>query len=199
MYRSIIINHLQTGYSLNNNIACIYVYFDYKKQKTQTLLGLLSTLLVQLLRSRTGFCDKVKEIHAAYEQKKHYPTTDNYIDMLKCQMQSFSRVYIIVDALDECLDDFKYRTLSYFLDACQKLPHNAHILFTSRPGTDLPERINSSCKLEIVANSGDMKQYLQKSINSHPGLREIIRTEQKTDSQFQTRVLDTVVSRSRGM
>jgi hypothetical protein len=198
-YRSIIINHLQTGFSFNNKIVCIYVYFDYKKQKSQNLMNLLSSLLVQLLQSRASVCVKIKEIYEAHRQRGIQPSTDNYVEMLKCQMQSIPKVYLIIDALDECLDDPEPHTLSNFLAACQKLPDNTHILFTSRPGIGFATKINPTCELEVVANSDDMRQYLDKSIDSHARLQVIIGAELRHESSFRDHVLNSIVEKSKGM
>lgn len=162
-------------------------------------MSLFSNLLVQLLRSRNGICDKIRQVYEAYVQMQIHPTTDDYVDMLKSQIQSISKVYIIVDALDECLDDSELNTLSNFLDACHQLPENVHILFTSRPGLRFSAGINPTSELEIIANTDDMRHYLDKSINSHYRLRDIIKAEMEHDGLFRARVLDTIVERSKGM
>ncbi|KAF4633629.1 hypothetical protein G7Y89_g4494 [Cudoniella acicularis] len=197
---SVIINHLlRKGHSLCKNVACIYIFFDYKKHKSQNLVNLLSSLLVQLLQSRLGISAKVREVYEACEYRRIHPSIDDYVGMLKSQMENISRVYIVVDALDECLDDTKPNTLSKFLEACGKLPENAHMLFMSRPGIAFSKMIEPTCELEIVANANDMRLYLEKSINTHHRLRDMIEAELRNDNSFRDKVVNSILARSKGM
>lgn len=198
-HRSIIVNHLQTSYSLNKNIACIYIYFDYKKHNSQNLTGLLSSLLVQLLRSQMGISTKIREIFEAWKQTRIQPSPEDYVEMLKSQIKAVPKVFIVIDALDECLDDTETNTLSSFLGACQELPENAHMLFTSRPGIDFAPMIDATCELAVTADASDIRQYLDKSINSRHRLRDIIEAELKNDSLFRDKAINTIVARSQGM
>lgn len=162
-------------------------------------MALLSSLLIQLLRCRNGFSSEIIQMYQAMEHKKIPPSQDDYVEMLKFQMKSISKVYVVIDALDECLDDPSGNTLNHFLEVCQKLPENTHLLFTSRPGIGFSERIHPTCELEITANADDMRQYLDKSINSHSRLVEIIGAEMRNDNLFRSRVLDKIVAKSEGM
>ena len=198
-HRSIIINHLQTSYSLNKDIPCIYIYFDYRKQKSQNLRSLLSSLLVQLLRSRIGISAKIRDIYEAWEHTRIHPSPEHYVEMLKSQMKAIPKVFIVIDALDECLDDTETNTLSSFLGACQELSENAHMLLTSRPGIRFAQMIDATCELVVTADAGDIRKYLNKSINSRDRLRDIIEAELRNDNLFQDKALNTIVAGSQGM
>lgn len=198
-HRSIIINHLQTSYSLNKNIPCIYIYFDYRKQKSQNLRSLLSSLLAQLLRSRIGISAKIRDIYEAWEHTRIHPSPEHYVEMLKSQMKAIPKVFIVIDALDECLDDTETNTLSSFLEACQELSENVHILFTSRPGIHFAQMIDATCELVVTADAGDIRKYLNKFINSRHRLRDMIEAELRNDSLFRDKALNTIVAGSQGM
>ncbi|KPM35886.1 hypothetical protein AK830_g10674 [Neonectria ditissima] len=183
---SIIINHLHTRYSANTDVACIYVYFDYRKHQTQSLADIFSSLLVQLLRGGNYVANEIQEVYETWGVTHLHPGLEEYLKMLKSQAKRFQKVYMIVDALDECCGDTKKNTMNSFLRACQELPENVYMLFTSRPGLN-SRLVKPDREFEITANAIDIKSYLNKSIESHPNLRAIIETGLKTDIAFRCR------------
>ena len=128
-----------------------------------------------------------------------YPSSDEYLLMLRSQIKSFSRVFIVLDALDECLDDPETNTMNSFLKALDQLPRNVHVLFTSRPDISIGQRVRADRELEISADSRDLKMYLESRINSLEHLRRLVDTGVQKDRFFLDRALDTIVARSQGM
>jgi hypothetical protein len=128
-----------------------------------------------------------------------YPSPDEYLLMLRSQIKSFSRVFIVLDALDECLDDAETNTMNSFLKALDQLPQNIHVLFTSRHDISIGQRVRADRELEIFASKRDLKIYLESRINSLENLRRLVDTGVQKDRFFLDRVLDTIVARSQGM
>jgi hypothetical protein len=198
-HRSIIIDHLQTTYRFTANIACIYIYFEYRDRRRQDLANLLSSLLAQLVRSGDIISPDVKEIHQAWKRKGMYPSPDEYLRMLKSQAESFSKVFIVIDALDECLNDPETNTMNDFLKALHQLPQKVHVLFTSRHNTSIGQKIKVDRKLEIVAKKDDLRRYVENRINSFEHLKLLVNKRVKQDECFLDKVLDAIAARSQGM
>ncbi|RYP50205.1 hypothetical protein DL768_004226 [Monosporascus sp. mg162] len=191
-----IINHLQVGYSRSKNIACLYIYFDYIEHKNQGLTSLLSTLLIQLLRMRNGLSAKILEIHDAWGTKRMFPSSDDYTAMLKSQLTEFSRVFIVIDALDECPDD----TRSSFVKTLDRLPDKVHVLYTTTPGRSHGQLIRpGGSEIEVIAHPDDIRKYLKKTINDRQRLRAMAEAGQQVDHAFLDKALDTIVTKSDGM
>ncbi|KAH8682874.1 hypothetical protein BGZ60DRAFT_443458, partial [Tricladium varicosporioides] len=197
---SIIINNLQRGEDFeNDNTACIYVYFDYKDQQRQDLTNILSSLLAQLIRIRTVISPEVKNLHNTLKTKGMYPSPEEHLQMLKSQVRSFSKVFIVVDALDECLNDAKASTMDEFLEALRQLPENVHFLFTSRPDISIGSKIEADRSIDIVARDSDLKLYLKNYVKSHDELKHMVEKARKKDKSFLTRFLKAIVTSSQGM
>jgi hypothetical protein len=184
-------------------VACIYVYFDYKTQtqtqKRQDLSSLLSSLLGQLVRQGDQITPEIKSTYKAYKSGDMQPTPDEYLRMLKSQIKLFSKAFVVVDALDECLNDSETNTQNDFLKALRQLPHKAHILFTSRPDISIGKKIQPNAKLEIRANPIDLRKYLEYRIQDREVLRDFIKKGEKKDKLFLSKTLDAIVEKTQGM
>ncbi|KAF4947314.1 hypothetical protein FSARC_14009 [Fusarium sarcochroum] len=198
---SIVVNYLQNlhnRYYGDHNTACIYVYFDYREKKSQTLVNVLSSLLMQLLRSQHKVTHEIEENYDAYRLKGILPAVEAYLQMIIAQAKPFKRIYMIVDALDECCSDTSTNMLYKFLQVCRELPNSFHILFTSRPGLN-SQFAEPSCVIQLMAQPSDIKAYLDAFINSRPSMLAIVEKGSSYNPSFREFILDTVVNGSQGM
>lgn len=201
-HRSITINYLQTEYAFKENITCIYVYFDFMEQRKHDLISLLSSLLAQLIQARDFISEEVKEIHRVLKVTGGYPSSDDLLSMLRYQMKLFSRVFIVVDALDECPNDttsIETNTMDKFLKVLHQLPSNAHILYTSRHDIRIGQGVEADCELEIVAHDTDLRNYFENQIKGLEHLKRLVDKGMQRDKCFLDNVLGTVVKKSQGM
>ncbi|WQF88297.1 Putative P-loop containing nucleoside triphosphate hydrolase [Colletotrichum destructivum] len=182
-----------------HGIPCIYVYFNHRQHQDHCLTRLLCTLILQLLHGTKHVSTKIQEAHSAWKSNQQMPCERDYLKMLKSQAKSFKRIFFVVDALDECLDDTEANTLNSFLEACQELPDNFRLLFTSRPVPKLSALIKPGCELPITANDDEINSYLRKFIESRPQLNGIVEKGCKTDPLFRDKTLETIVQKSQGM
>ena len=174
------------------------MYFDYTTQRGQTYEKLLSSLLAQLLRFRPLVTEKVKSIHEDFATKHIPPGPYEYLSMLQSETRTFKRVYVVIDALDECLDDPKSNTMFNFVNALDQLPCT-HILFTSRNTKKIREMIKPDRKIHIKAKPDDLRTYSRNRINELDGLKKLVKEGIRGDPQFLDKALDAIVKRSEGM
>ncbi|KAK1967047.1 hypothetical protein LY78DRAFT_634607, partial [Colletotrichum sublineola] len=127
------------------------------------------------------------------------PCERDYLKMLKSQAKGFTRIFFVVDALDECLDDLETNTLDGFLGACRELPDNFRLLFTSRPVNRFKTLIEPGRELPIAADDGDIKAYLGRFIESRPQLNGMVDKGCKADPSFREKTLETITDKSHGM
>ncbi|KAF9869242.1 hypothetical protein CkaCkLH20_13287 [Colletotrichum karsti] len=196
---SIVINKLLGMSSVNNNIACVYVYFDYRLQNEQNLTNVLSNLLLQLLQSRNGTSSKVQEFHGAWNRKRSHLGAKEYLEMLKAELKAFKTVYLVVDALDECQDDGEPHTLNSFLQACQTFPETVRMLFTSRLFPRLEQLIQLDCKKSISVDEADIRSYLDTFLECDPQFQGVVESGKAKTKSFWDKVSDTIVEKSQGM
>jgi hypothetical protein len=126
----------------------------------------------------------VKDLYRRHMHRRTRPSLDEISKTLHSVVASYSRVYIIVDALDECQVSNKCR--SRFLSNLFNLQAKteAQLFVTSRPIPDIEKEFKGCLSLEIVASDEDVGRYLDNHILqlptfvlSKPKLQEEITTE----------------------
>jgi hypothetical protein len=87
----------------------------------------------------------------------------------------FAKVYVVIDALDECRMNDGSRTR--FLDAMFELQDacNINLLATSRFIPEITERFKEKPTLEIRASRADVMRYLQGNLSMLPAFVRGIR------------------------
>lgn len=196
--RSVVINHLRLKYS-SKDFACIYVYFDYAEQRQQTYEKLLADLLCQLLRLRDRVTPEVEAVYDNLTANGIPPGPDEYIDMIKSEIKTFTQVFIVVDALDECLDEPPEHTAINFVRAMDQLPKRARILFTSRPMTTINDRIKADRKISVRTNVNDLTAYFKNRINNTDSLKKLVEKGTQKNPRFFQNAVGTIIARSQGM
>ena len=170
---SIVIDHLSTRFQDDAGIGIAYVYFNYKqnvdKQNVdkQNVDNLLSRLLKQLSQKRPSLPDSVKALYDQHHQrnKRTRPSIDELSRALQSVAAMYSRVFIIVDALDECQasDGCRARFLSEIFNL--QVKYGTNIFATSRFIPEITEKFNGSTLLEIRARDEDVRKYLDGRIS----------------------------------
>ncbi|KAF6812719.1 hypothetical protein CSOJ01_05015 [Colletotrichum sojae] len=196
---STIVDYLRSRFASNDRVAFVYVYFDYRRQHEQTLSNTLSSLLQQLLQIRDAVSNESRDLHKDCKATRLNPSDEDYLRILKSEMAAFRTVYMVVDALDECLDDIQTRTLNGFMRACRELPQQVQMLFTSRNLVKFDKLVEPDDKLEIVADDHDIKAYLVKFIKSHNDLNRVVELGVSENASFRENTLVTIVKKSQGM
>jgi len=112
-------------------VACFY--FDFAAQKEQSSTGMLGALLKQVVG---GLGEVPGEIVEAYEDQKtviggRAPRLPDIVKMLQAT-SSQKRMFICVDALDECAAEYRVKVLDSLDQIVQKSP-GTRIFATGRP------------------------------------------------------------------
>ncbi|KAK3312876.1 hypothetical protein B0H66DRAFT_447491, partial [Apodospora peruviana] len=194
---SIIVDQLMTQRADNGTTACLYVYFDHREQKRQDVKNLFPNLLAQLVRARDHVSREVNNLHQAFRRKGMPPTPDEYLQVLASEIKSLYRVYIVVDALDECAHDAELNTRNEFVGALRRLPKTAHLLFTSRLDQSIRSLILPDDNLDVVAQEDELKIYVRSRICGRADLKKLVddkdkATASKEGSSFMEKVVRTV-------
>ncbi|KAE8341670.1 hypothetical protein BDV24DRAFT_163215 [Aspergillus arachidicola] len=142
----------------NTTLASI---FNYNLQAEQTLTHMLRTLLRQLIDTLPSIPSEVTEFYCANQ----FPSLHETFMILSGAIQYYDNVYIVVDALDECLPEY----LAGFIEALQNLQHmGARFMLTSRY-TNIIERefrdIRKCSFLDIRAVNEDMETYITRNFD----------------------------------
>lgn len=177
-----VINDLVARFQNDPGIGIAYLYCNYQRKIEQKAQDLLASLLKQLTQKQPSFPSEVKSLYDKHRQNHTRPSLEEISKMLHSVASFFSRVIIIVDALDECevSDGCRKTLLTEILNL--QIKTRASLFATSRSIPDITERFQGSITCEIRAHNEDVRRYLdgrilqsgQKLLESH---REEIKSE----------------------
>jgi Cdc6-like AAA superfamily ATPase len=166
---SIVIEELTVRFSNDPSIGITYIYCNFRRQDEQKIDDLLASLLKQLVESQPSLPSTVKDLYGRHKTKRTRPSPKEVSDTLQIVAKSYSRVFVIIDALDECqvFDGCRSKLLSEIFSLQTKCRSN--IFATSRFMPDIVERFDNEMRLEIRASNQDMKIYLDGHMSQLPG------------------------------
>jgi len=162
---SIVVDHLCSKYQTNFSVGIAYLYCNFRQKHEQKAQDLLTSLLKQLSQERSTLPDSVKSLYDKHKEKRTRPSLDEISRTLQSVVSTYTRVIIIVDALDECQvsDDSRAILLSELFSLQTR--HEVNIFATSRPIPQITDQFNGSVRLEICAQNEDVRKYLDVRIS----------------------------------
>jgi hypothetical protein len=153
----------------------------------------MACLLQQLVLQKSVIPGELKALYESHIPKKTRPPLDEYSKLLQAAVGGFSKVLIIIDALDECpVTEGARDTL---LAETRKLQPRACLLVTSRDIPNIKRELQGAYHLEIRASGEDIKGYLKQRISSSCDLMDHI----KEDPKLYGNIIRTIVDKAQGM
>lgn len=166
---SIVIDSLTTRFQSDKGIGIAYIYCNFRRQDEQKIDDLLASLLKQLAECQPSLPASVKDLYDRHRTRRTRPSIDEISRSIQSVVIAYTRVFIIIDALDECQVSNKCRTT--FLSEVFNLQakYRANLFATSRHIPEITERFNESLRLEIRASNQDVQRYLDAHMSQLPG------------------------------
>jgi hypothetical protein len=165
---SIVIDDLTTRHQNDPSIGIAYLYCNFRQGDEQKAKDLLASLLKQLSQKRPSLPDSVKAVYDQHKDKRTRPSIDELSRAFRSVSAMYSRVFIVVDALDECQvsDGCRSRFLSEIFSLQVKCGVN--VFATSRFIPEITEKFTGSTSLEIRASDEDVRKYLEGHMSQLP-------------------------------
>ena len=165
---SIVVKELITRFENDGSTGIAYLYCNYRRQHEQKPEDLFASLLKQLVQEQP-IPDSVKTLYDRHKDKRTRPSLDEISAVLQSVAATYSRVFIIVDALDECQisDSCRQRFLSSLFNLQAKC--EANLFVTSRLISSIEKEFEGNSKLEIRASEEDVRKYLEGHMFRLPG------------------------------
>ncbi|EPE30107.1 Ankyrin repeat-containing protein [Glarea lozoyensis ATCC 20868] len=185
---SIMVNSLEEKFG-DQNVGIAYIYCVYREQTSPS--ELIASLLKQLIQHRPVVSTDILELYKYHRRKQTRPLLTDYLRVLFSEVRNFSRVFILIDALDECSEEQKAKDL--FLNEVLKLVPLVSVLITSRDEPDKKNGFQDKPDLVIKATKEDVRRYLETRLEKE--LSNFVRK----GSPLWAEIVDTVVRKSRGM
>ena len=160
----------QTG---EENIAVAAFYCDFLSQQEQTINNILGAILKQLV-SRGVIAKDLRDLFqkAKKEVGGRGPRLADLMGMLRTAIASQPRVFICIDALDECLPKCLPELLESLSDIIRDSP-DTRMFLTGRPHVkeDIQGYFTRAVVIPISPNTGDIRNYLEMKLDrdAEPG------------------------------
>jgi hypothetical protein len=182
---SIVVDDLIAKIGDDENSAIAFLYCNFRRHHEQRADDLLASLLKQLSERKTQLPESVKALYYAPKERRTKPSYDEVLRMLTSTCAQFQRVFIVVDALDECPSTaVLLRELFLLQFKC-----DINILATSRPIPEIKEKFKSCPHLEISASDQDVRRYLEGHIGN---LQSFVQQNQELQKDITTGIAKAV-------
>lgn len=142
---------------------------------------------------QSSISETAKSYYLSNSKEKKPPEPQFIQDLLQAEIGRYGRVFIIIDALDECSDKNNERNV--LLTELQKLlalPAKVQLLFTSRPSISILSHFPNCKTLPISAREEDIKHYVRSKL---PHLHDFV----QRDPILQEEIIDGIVQTACGM
>ncbi|KAI5804633.1 ankyrin repeat-containing domain protein [Peziza echinospora] len=190
---SMIINHLEQTLESNKSTALCFMYCKYneaEKQSIENLLASLAYVLAIKQRHSPAIVAAIKEIQERHAGKDTRPTIHELEKLLKDHLKLYERVFLVIDALDECGDrDSLLRSIAQIAGTSGKVS----VLITSRDLGGIPSQLREDEEvLQIAATDQDMEKFVQVQITRMPQRGFTLSDNAKKE------IVDAIVEKAKG-
>ncbi|KAH0563314.1 hypothetical protein GP486_002120 [Trichoglossum hirsutum] len=189
MLASIVIDHLRNSFR-GENVGICYLYSNYKRSSEQTPVDLVGSMLKQLVHEQNHVSDDLKALYERHRRTSTRPSLEEVCQLFHAEVRKYSRVFIVNDGLDECVDGTR-KTLLLELYKLQSMTATS-LMVTSRYIPTIMQEFEGSLQLEIRASDEDVQTYLYGQMSQLP------QCVMKCES-LQELVTKSIVSAANGM
>jgi hypothetical protein len=98
---SLVVHYLHRKFGNDPTIGIAYIYCNFRLQHEQKCSDLIVNLLKQLVQEQHSIPESVKKLYKLHKHKTR-PLPGEFLRALYQVTAAYSRVFFIIDALDEC-------------------------------------------------------------------------------------------------
>jgi hypothetical protein len=184
-----VINQLRVLFP-HYDVGVAFIYFEHTQTwKPEDLLG---SILADAARPAwTAVSPKLIEIYKKHRALNSRPSFDDISQLLLSESNHFSKLFVVIDAIDECSNS---KTLTKLLRELSKLRPILRLLVTGRWNIRIDSVYPKYTLLGIKANEEDIRIYLDSRINEADTLKSYL-----DDDLNQTVIKDRIVKKAEGM
>jgi Cdc6-like AAA superfamily ATPase len=186
---AIVVEYLLAKFQHDPHTGITYIYCNFRRQDDQTVEKLLANLLKQLAQRQSSLPESVHDLHENYKKTGTLPSLRQISAALHSTAAAYKRVFIIIDALDECQDLARTKLLDDLFNLQTQARGN--ILATSRVNDDIERRFEGCSTIEISAANEDVLAYLNDQLT--------LRRSTVLNDDIQEKVRDAVLRAADGM
>ncbi|KAH7131267.1 hypothetical protein EDB81DRAFT_660081, partial [Dactylonectria macrodidyma] len=171
------------------NVGIAYLYCNYRRHDEAKAKRLLESLLKQLALGRSPIPKTIEILYEQHSASRTRPSLDELSKALSFVAETYSRVFIVIDALDECPEMDNNRTNFFNELFSLRNKTGLNILATSRFIPDIEKRFQGCLSLEICASRDDVWNFLEEQM---PQLPDFVNQDADIRREIKTKINDAV-------
>ncbi|KAF3914132.1 hypothetical protein AA313_de0207640 [Arthrobotrys entomopaga] len=184
---AVVVESLYSQFRNDPKIGIAYLYCNFRRQDEQKPEDLVASLLKQLVQCLPDLPEGIKPL---YDNRKNgRPRLDEISSTLRLVAALYSRIFTIIDALDECRagGGCRAKFLSEIFSLQDKV--RTSLLVTSRFIPEIIREFNGSTFLEVRASNEDVHRYVGGHISQ---LRPFVRENEQLQAEIKTSISEAV-------
>ncbi|KAK6977559.1 ANK-REP-region domain-containing protein [Favolaschia claudopus] len=169
---SLVIDYIQNTYITSPSTGFAWLYLDYKEDQVQTKANLFANICHQL-----WVCKPIpvllQNLYTKHLARKTRPTLNEIVNVLQITLLEHSRMYLVIDALDEFSDPERAGFLLKLAKIIKQFP--VHLLITVRPHSVSHNYFPHIQRIEIEAHQEDITLYVEDQLQILPNVVSLIK------------------------
>ena len=183
---SIVVEHLRWNCDHTTGLICVYL--DFRGGTHQTLSNILGSLLQQLVWRRPSLSSSVRTLYEDYQRGQGRPDPMAMAQLLRTEVSTYAKTFIVVDGLDEASTTVCTRLLNILHTLDVKL------FVSSRPLTDVVVDLHEAIRIDMLAGGSDLKAFIRYELSNST----LVSPLSATDSSPQHSIIEKIVEKSNG-
>ncbi|KAI5455569.1 hypothetical protein BGZ63DRAFT_341107, partial [Mariannaea sp. PMI_226] len=186
---SIVVDELANRFRVDKSIGIAFIYCNSRWKDEQRAEDLLASLLKQLAHTHSSLPKSVRSLYKNHKVMQTRPSFNELSKALQSVTALYSRIFIMVDALDECQasNGCRSRLLSEIFTL--QVKYGANIFATSRFLPEITSKFNQSLSVEIRACGEDIQRYLDGHIGQ---LLSFVKQNQQLQEEIKVKISGAV-------
>ncbi|KJK73800.1 hypothetical protein H634G_10906 [Metarhizium anisopliae BRIP 53293] len=176
----------------------LYFYFDFNDTHKQTLDSMVRSLMSQLYSKGGDPLKELDSLYSSFQDGRRQPPGESLCKTFLRMVEQIKDVWIILDALDECLTRGGPSTeglLLWIRDLLTSEQRNVHLLVTSRPEQDINSVVSEFAdqkhivpiQSDLIAN--DIHSYVHTRVRQREGLKRW-RSQPAIQDEIESRLME---------
>ena len=156
------------------SIAVAYFYCDVSDSKKRNVTDILNSLILHLLSWQPSSHSLIDKTYDDCMHGISKPSDDKLLEVLRQLISGFDMAYILIDALDECID---WIEILAFIETLHKWDlWQCHLLVTSRKEQQIVESMMAMKPMEVDMSQmpvhKDIEKYIDYMLHSSVELKK---------------------------
>lgn len=183
-----VIQHLLDRYP-QGDIGIAWIYCTFRARQQQTPGQMLASIAAQLVRQSEALKKVVSSMKKNMEAE---PRSDQVQEIFVQCKNTFTSIYIVIDALDEYSEDS--HGWVPFIEALKSANLGANLFVTARPLPNIEQGFADVLKVEIMAQEEDITAYISSELESPVLQKHILK-----DDELRNHIERQLLEKSQGM